>query len=85
MYADYMAGNTNILKMLFLNTSYLKDLYWYYNENEYNYRNLDVFTLKENEKIIKELLNNKCNIITFDLAKILGGKNIEFEEGENIT
>ena len=85
MYADYMVDNINILKMMFLNTQTLRNLNWYYTENEYNYKKLDIFTLNENKEIINELLNNKCNIITFNTEDLLGGKNIEFEESEEIT
>ena len=85
MYADYMVDNTNILKMLFLNTQIIRNLNWYYTENEYNYKTLDIFTLNDNKEIINELLNNKCNIITFDINDLLGGKNIEFEESKEIT
>lgn len=80
-YADYYSRDKYILSMPFINTEKLKKIQRYYNINTNENKKLDIITLKENENKIKEILNNKCNIRTFN-NELLGGQNIESWELE---
>ena len=73
--ADYLLQDgTYIVNMLFINTEKLEKINWYYDENTNINKKIEIITLEENEEKIKEILNNKCLIRTFD-KNLLGGIN----------
>ena len=69
--ADYMAGNTYIVLMPFIDTEKLHRLNIYYKSNQNQNKKIDIITLKENITKIKEILTNSANIVELD--KWLGG------------
>ncbi len=73
--AEYLLeSNKYIVNMPFINTERIEKINWYYKENENTKKQIDIMTLEENKQKIKEMLiDNKCNIITFD-KNLLGGK-----------
>lgn len=70
---DYMlANNTYIIVMPFINTEKIERINWYYMQNNESNRKIELVTLEENERKMKEMLSDKCKIITFD-ENLLGG------------
>lgn len=71
--ADYLLEDGRyILYMPFINSEKLQRLNWYYKENTESIKKIELVTLKENENKIKEILSDKCKIVTFD-KNLLGG------------
>ena len=73
--ADYLLENNRyIVNMTFINTEKIEKINWYYKENANTKKKIDIVTLEENKQKIQEMLiDNRCNIITFD-KNLLGGK-----------
>lgn len=72
-YADYIAGpNHFIIIMIFIDTTRISQINWFYKENTSTKKKIDFITLKENEEVLKEILTDKCNVIIFP-DNLLGG------------
>ena len=75
--ADYLLEDGRyIIYMPFINTEKITSINWYYLENSESNRKLEIVTLEENEKAIQGIVNNKCQIKSFN-KNWLGGINEE--------
>ena len=71
--ADYLLeSGTYIVFLPFINTEKIERINWYYKENSNTNRKIEIVTLKVNAEKLKEMLDNKCNIKTFN--NLLGGE-----------
>lgn len=75
--ADYLLEDGKyIIYMPFINTEKITSINWYYLENSESNRKLEIVTLEENEKAIQGIVDNKCQIKSFN-KNWLGGINEE--------
>lgn len=75
--ADYLLEDGRyIIYMPFINTEKIASINWYYQENSESNRKLEIVTLEENEKIVQRIVDNKCQIKSFN-KNWLGGINEE--------
>lgn len=75
--ADYLLEEGRyIIYMPFINTEKIENINWYYLENPASNRNLEIVTLEENKETIQEIINNKCQVKSFN-KNWLGGMNEE--------
>lgn len=78
--ADFLLDKNNyIIFMPFLNTEKIDNINWYYRQNNDSQRKVDIITFKENEEVIKRILDYKCNIKYIE-KDLLGGNNEENED-----
>ena len=78
--ADFLLDKNNyIIFMPFLNTEKIDNINWYYRQNNDSQRKVDIVTFKENEEVIKRILDYKCNIKYIE-KDLLGGNNEENED-----
>ncbi len=76
--ADYiLKDNHYIINMLFIDTEKLNELKWFFQENTNSTKQLDIITLDENVKFIKELAPNNSKIIGLNKSSLLKGTKSE--------
>ena len=63
--------------MLFIDTEKLNELKWFFQENTNSTKQLDIITLDENVKFIKELAPNNSKIIGLNKSSLLKGTKSE--------
>ena len=76
--ADFIIDKNHYVKnMIFIDTEFLSEINWFYQENTDTKKKLDILTLDENVEIVRKIVSKNINIIGVSMEKIQEEENFE--------